>query len=97
MGTTRCTTSRLITAAYLAALMVACSRAPEPADGRGAVSVIVQANDQETARAAVLGVGGVITHELGIIRAIGRPSHPRRRSDWRPWKASESTRTARSR
>jgi hypothetical protein len=35
--------------------------------------VIVQARDSATAAAAVRRVGGKITHELDIIRAVGRP------------------------
>ena len=48
-------------------LLAAHSQPPEPST----VPVIVQAADLDTAAALVHGVGGTITHELGIIRAVG--------------------------
>ena len=42
-----------------------------PQQGAERVSVIVQATELATARAAVLDAGGEVTHELGIIRAVG--------------------------
>ncbi len=41
---------------------------PAPQETR---SYIVQADDLETARSAVADAGGTVTHELGIIRAVG--------------------------
>ena len=44
---------------------------PKPASADGTRSVIVQGADLRAASDAVRGVGGEITHELGIIRAVG--------------------------
>ena len=45
--------------------------APGRSMGGTAVEVIVQASDVETATALVRRVGGQVTHELGIINAVG--------------------------
>ena len=59
--------SILISAALL--LLVACASTPQVQEQRE--SYIVQAKDLMTATNAVRSVGGEITHELGVIRAVG--------------------------
>ncbi len=49
-------------------LFANCLTSPEPQETR---SYIVQADDLEKARNAVANAGGIVTHELGIIRAVG--------------------------
>ena len=55
--------------------LVACASGPA-VENEEAQSYIVQARDLETAIQAVRSVGGVITHELGIIRAVGAELTP---------------------
>jgi hypothetical protein len=57
----------LISAALL--LLVACASTPPNHEHRA--SYIVQAKDLTAAADAVRSVGGEITHELGVIRAVG--------------------------
>ena len=55
-----------VTSFLLATLIATAPASPSPA----ADSVIVQANSLESARTAVESVGGLVTHDLGVIRAV---------------------------
>ncbi len=55
-------------ASVIAALLFLAIANPGPEAER--VSVIVQASDMEAAAEAVRAVGGEVSHELGIIRAV---------------------------
>ena len=59
--------SGLVIAAVAAAALLFFSTSP----AEETVSIIVKGKDLAAARAAVVSVGGEITHELGIIRSVG--------------------------
>ena len=70
---------RTLTAGFAA--LVACSLAlfgllGPAGPGDEAVSFIVQGHDLASAATAVRGVGGTVTHELGIIHAVGAELTP---------------------
>lgn len=62
---------RLLTALVLVGLMLTPLGSVAPLAGQPTVGVIVQGSDIATAAASVHSVGGTVTHELGIINAVG--------------------------
>lgn len=62
---------------------LACSSAPEPTTSpieEAAASFIVQGTDLATVTEAVRDVGGELTHELAVIRAVGARLTPSQRT-----------------
>ena len=47
--------------------------APAPSQDKDGTAYIVQAADVQQAQAAVENAGGYVTHDLGIIQAVGAP------------------------
>ena len=58
------------TLAWTAAVLSSPTHTPETPVDSDPVSVIIQGADAASVAAAVRAVGGEITHELGIIRAV---------------------------
>ena len=65
VGSRRWATALAVTAALVAVL------APAPAPSPGGRGYIVQGRDVQAAAAAVRAAGGTVTHELGVIDAVG--------------------------
>ena len=68
---TRLGISGLLLAAAVLGTLAQSDRASAPAPAPGRMSVIVQAGSLSAAAAAVRATGGEVTHELGIIDAVG--------------------------
>ena len=67
----------LLTVMIIAAVALSPLGAFAPSAGSPLLKLIVQADDTATAAAAVRAVGGEVTHELGIINAVGARLTPR--------------------